>query len=106
VLKNALDYLYADWNNKAAGFVSYGGAGSAGGAGGARAAGQLRLICGALQMADVAQQVAVSLQTEFENFTIFEPGACNAAALDTLLDQVVAWSTVLAPLRAASRAAA
>ena len=27
VLKNALDFLYAEWNNKAAGFVSYGSAG-------------------------------------------------------------------------------
>src|SRR6185295_11703681 len=26
-LKNAIDYLYKEWNNKAAGFVSYGGAG-------------------------------------------------------------------------------
>ena len=30
VLKNALDYLYAEWNNKAAGFVSYGLAGGPG----------------------------------------------------------------------------
>ena len=37
VLKNALDYLYAEWNNKAAGFVSYG---LAGGARAAEAAGQ------------------------------------------------------------------
>ena len=29
VLKNALDYLYTEWNNKAVGFVSYGGAGGA-----------------------------------------------------------------------------
>ena len=27
VLKNAIDYLYAEWNNKAVGFVSYGGTG-------------------------------------------------------------------------------
>jgi NAD(P)H-dependent FMN reductase len=26
-LKNAIDYLYSEWNNKAAGFVGYGGAG-------------------------------------------------------------------------------
>ena len=26
-LKNAIDFLFAEWNNKAAGFVSYGGAG-------------------------------------------------------------------------------
>jgi NAD(P)H-dependent FMN reductase len=100
VLKNALDHLYAEWNDKAVGFVSYGGVG------GARAAEQLRLICGALQMADVSQQVTLSLQTEFENFTVFTPGDYNTAALDTMLDQVVAWSTALAPLRAASAAAA
>ena len=100
VLKNALDYLYAEWNNKAVGFVSYGGAG------GARAVEHLRLVCGALQMADVAQQVALSLLTEFENSTIYKPSGYNVAALDKMLDQVVAWSTALAPLRAAARAAA
>jgi NAD(P)H-dependent FMN reductase len=100
VLKNALDSVYVEWNNKAAGFVSYGGVG------GARAAEQLRLICGALQMADVSQQVTLPLLTEFENHTIFKPGDYNAVALETLLDQVVTWSTALAPLRAASGAAA
>jgi len=30
---------------------------------------------------------------------VFRPGDYNLAALDTLLDQVVAWSTALAPLR-------
>ena len=32
-LKNAIDYLFREWNNKAAGFVSYGGAGGAAGGG-------------------------------------------------------------------------
>ncbi|MGW2294584.1 NADPH-dependent FMN reductase [Streptomyces violaceorubidus] len=99
VLKNALDYLYAEWQNKAAGFVSYGVVG------GARAAEQLRLICGALHMAAVSQQVTLSLTTEFENYTTLKPAAHSATALDTLLDQIVAWSTALAPLRDASRAA-
>jgi NAD(P)H-dependent FMN reductase len=100
VLKNAIDYLYAEWNNKAAGFVSYGAVG------GARAAEHLRLVAGELQMADVRQQVALSLLTEFENFTVFKPGDYNRAALDTLLDQVIAWSTALAPLRQPATAAA
>ncbi|HTP16684.1 MAG TPA: NAD(P)H-dependent oxidoreductase [Streptosporangiaceae bacterium] len=101
VLKNALDYLYKEWNNKAAGFVSYGAAG------GTRAAEHLRLICGALQIADVPQQVVVQMLTEFtDNYTVFKPGDHNVAALDTLLDQVITWSAALAPLRAASRAAA
>ena len=98
VLKNAIDYLYAEWNNKAVGFVSYGGVG------GARAAEHLRLVCGELQMADVRQQVALSLLTEFENFSVFKPGEYNTTALDTMLDQVVAWSAALAPLRAGTAA--
>src|SRR3954469_20866250 len=53
-LKNALDFLYAEWNNKAAGFVGHGSAG------GIRAVEQLRLIRGELQVADVRAAVALS----------------------------------------------
>ncbi|OZV83837.1 NADPH-dependent FMN reductase [Micromonospora echinospora] len=94
VLKNAIDYLFAEWNNKAVGFVSYGSAG------GARAVEHLRLIAGELKMADVRQQVVLSLMTEFENFSVFKPGDYNLPAVNTLLDEVVAWSKALAPLRA------
>jgi len=99
VLKNAIDYLYAEWNNKAVGFVSYGAVG------GARAAEHLRLVAAELQMADVRQQVALSLITEFENYSVFRPGDYNVPALNTMLDQIVAWSTALAPLRALKQAA-
>ena len=98
VLKNAIDYLYAEWNNKAVGFVSYGAVG------GARAAEHLRLVVAELQMADVRQQVTLSLFSEFENFTVFTPSEFNLAALSTLLDQVIAWSAALAQLRAADPA--
>ncbi len=97
VLKNAIDLLHAEWNDKAIGFVSYGGVG------GARAVEQLRLVCGALRMADVAGQVTLSLQTEFENYVTFKPGEHNVTALNTLLDQVISWSAALRPLRAPSR---
>jgi NAD(P)H-dependent FMN reductase len=93
VLKNAIDYLYAEWNNKAVGFVSYGAVG------GARAAEHLRLVAGELQMADVRQQVTLSLLTEFENFSVFRPAEYNVATLNTMLDQLVAWTSALAPLR-------
>ena len=97
-LKNAIDYLYAEWNNKAVGFVSYGSVG------GARAVEHLRLIAGELQLADVRSQVALSLFTDFENFRDFAPGEHQLAALNTTLDQVVAWSNALAPLRAGGAA--
>ena len=95
VLKNALDYLYAEWNNKAAAFVSYGSAG------GVRAVEHLRLIVGELQMADVRQQVQFSLFHDFESFSTFVPGPQHVANAAVMLDQLVAWSDALATVRVA-----
>ncbi|MEU6221789.1 NAD(P)H-dependent oxidoreductase [Streptomyces sp. NPDC047022] len=93
-LKNAIDFLYNEWNNKAVGFVSYGGNG------GTRAVEHLRGIAGELQLADVRAQVALSLFTDFENFSTFKPIEAQYDALTATLDQVIAWSKALAPLRA------
>jgi hypothetical protein len=57
-------------------------------------------------VADVRQQVALSNMTEFENFSVFKPGDHNLPALTTMLDQLVAWSSALAPLRDRAGAAA
>lgn len=92
-LKNAIDFLYGEWNNKAAGFVGYGSAG------GARAIENLRLIMGELQVADVRAQVMLSLFTDFENFTTFKPADHHEKSVVAMLDQVVAWGTALKSLR-------
>jgi NAD(P)H-dependent FMN reductase len=92
-LKNAIDYLYREWNNKAAGFVSYGSAG------GARAVEQLRLVMAELQIATVRAQVLLSLATDFESFRVFRPAATHEKALHAMLDQLVAWSEALKALR-------
>ena len=92
-LKNALDYLYQEWNDKAAGFVSYGSAG------GLRAVEQLRQVMTELQVADVRQQVALSLYTDFKNFTEFTPDPAHEKTLDTLLDQVKKWGKAMKTLR-------
>ncbi|MGW0664373.1 NADPH-dependent FMN reductase [Streptodolium elevatio] len=93
-LKNAIDYLYREWNNKVAGVVSYGST-----AGGARAAEQLRLVAGALHMATVRTEVNLSLATDFEAYTMFTPGERQTAMLQQLLTEVVTWADALAPLR-------
>ncbi|WP_207436031.1 NADPH-dependent FMN reductase [Sabulibacter ruber] len=95
-LKNAIDYLYHEWGNKAAGFVSYGGS-----ANGTRAVEHLRLIMGELLVADVRAQVALSLFTDFENYTVFKSTAEHQKQLNLMLDQVTAWSAALQPVRAA-----
>jgi NAD(P)H-dependent FMN reductase len=92
-LKNAIDYLYREWNNKAAGFVSYGSAG------GARAVENLRLVMGELMVADVRAQVMLSLFTDFEKFSIFKPAAVHEQEVNTMLDQVVSWGTALQSVR-------
>jgi NAD(P)H-dependent FMN reductase len=92
-LKNAIDYLYREWNNKAAGFVSYGSAG------GTRAVEHLRLVMGELQVADVRSQVMLSLRTDFENYTVFKPDPHHEKSVNAMLDQVIAWGGALKTLR-------
>jgi NAD(P)H-dependent FMN reductase len=102
-LKNALDFLYAEWNNKAAGFVSYGLHG------GTRAAEHLRLVLAELRVATVRTQVVLSL---FDDFTLpsptepgtFAPGIHQQKTLLELVDDVVAWSQALRHIREAVRA--
>lgn len=92
-LKNALDYLYKEWNNKAAGFVGYGSLM------GARAVESLRISLAELQVATVRAQVGLSLRTDFENYRDFKPDPHHEKALATMLDQLVAWSRALRPVR-------
>lgn len=92
-LKNALDYLRVEWNNKAAGIVSYGSVG------GARAAEHLRGILGELLVADVRVHPALSLFTDFENGTEFKPKEVQKESVNQMLDQVIPWSTALKTIR-------
>ncbi|HSZ19167.1 MAG TPA: NAD(P)H-dependent oxidoreductase [Candidatus Acidoferrum sp.] len=94
-LKNAIDFLFREWNNKAAGFVGYGGSG------GTRAVEQLRQVMGELMVADVRPQVALSLSTDFENYTIFKPHERHEKAVHAMLDQVIAWGGALKSMREA-----
>jgi NAD(P)H-dependent FMN reductase len=94
-LKNAIDVIYAEWNNKAAGFVSFGSVG------GTRSVEQLRQIMGELQVADVRSTVALSLLTDFENYSVFKPNPGHDASLTSMLDQLVAWGEAMKGVRAA-----
>lgn len=97
-LKNAIDYLFAEWNNKAAGFVSYGARS------GTCAVEHLRACMGELKVADVRTQVALSLFTDFQltnpaETGTFAPAPQHEPALHTLLEEVISWSQALSGLR-------
>jgi hypothetical protein len=64
----------------------------------------LRLVMAEVQVAAVRAQVMLSLFTDFENFSVFKPAAMHAAALSTMLDQLVAWTGAMKTVR--SKAAA
>ena len=93
VLKNAIDYLYAEWNNKVAGFVGYGSSG------GVRAIEQLRLIMAECQVATVRNQVGLSLFTDFENFSAFRPAGHHESGVSAMLDQIVCWAQAMKSVR-------
>jgi NAD(P)H-dependent FMN reductase len=92
-LKNAIDFLFREWNDKAAGFVSYGGAG------GARAVEHLRLVLAEVQIATVRNQVLLSMFTDFENFSVFKPAPQREKSVNAVFDQVIAWAGALKTLR-------
>ncbi|HXA56770.1 MAG TPA: NAD(P)H-dependent oxidoreductase [Candidatus Acidoferrum sp.] len=92
-LKNAIDFLFHEWNNKAAGFVSYGSSG------GVRAVENLRLVMGEIKVADVRAQVALSIFTDFENFTTFKPHENHDKTVHAVADEVIAWGGGLKTLR-------
>jgi len=92
-LKNAIDFLFREWNDKAAGFVSYGGAS------GARAVEQLRLVLAEVQIATVRNQVLLSMYTDFESFSVFKPDSRKEGSVNEMLDQLTAWGSALKTLR-------
>lgn len=100
-LKNALDFLYSEWNNKPAGFVGYGNAG------GARSVEQLRAIAGELQIADVRRAVHFSILDDFENFSAFKPRNVqrHEGHAAEMLDQLTAWARALKSVREEAAAA-
>jgi len=99
-LKNAIDYLASEFNNKAAGIISYGSSG------GVIAASHLRMSLSTLQVATVEASPTFNLFTDFENFTTFTPTAVHEPAVNRLLGQVEAWAGGLAGLRTVTAQAA
>lgn len=92
-LKNAIDFLGAEWNNKPAGFVTYGMAG------GARCVEQLRTVLGCLDVADVSRTVMLSLVTDFKDFSELAPDPRRERELMGVLDQVESWGGALKGIR-------
>ena len=94
-LKNALDYLWYEWNHKPIGFISYGGA-----VGGSRAVEQLRQIVIEFEMVPIRNQVIITnVSKKIENDKISDD-SLNSRVID-FANKLVVWSENLIDARKA-----
>jgi NAD(P)H-dependent FMN reductase len=99
VLKNALDWVYPEWNRKAAAFVSYGSVS------GARGVQQLRETAIELQMAPVRSSVHIPVATLWAHFQggDVETGLAELeASAKTMIDDLLWWTAALKTARASA----
>ncbi len=90
VLKNALDYVYKQWNNKPIAFVSYGGI-----AGGTRAVQQLRQVAIELQMTPIRAGVHIPLYwTQLDEKGRLKTEHLQSQA-DAMIPQLIWYATLL-----------
>jgi len=96
VLKNALDWVYQEWNRKVAAFVSYGGTG------GIRSVQQLRLTAIELQLTPLRWSVhvpAATLWAHFQGGDVDKGLAELEAQAKPMLDQLLWWTSALKAAR-------
>jgi NAD(P)H-dependent FMN reductase len=99
VLKNALDWVYPEWNRKAAAFVSYGGVL------GARSVQQLREVAIELQIAPVRSSVHIPVATlwaHFQGGDVDQGLAELEKSAKGLIDDLLWWTAALKTARAGS----
>jgi NAD(P)H-dependent FMN reductase len=99
VLKNALDWVYPEWNRKAAAFVSYGGTA------GLRSVQQLREIAIELQLAPVRSSVHIPVATLWAHYKggDVDAGLAELEVLaKTMIDDLLWWTAALKRARAAA----
>ncbi len=95
-IKNAIDYLHAEWQHKAAGIVSYGGV-----AAGTRAAQMLKQVLTALKVMPVPEAVNIPFVREYlDEDGRFKPAEAMDASAAAMLDELLRWTASLRPLRA------
>lgn len=99
-LKNAIDYVAAEWNYKPVAFVSYGAE-----AGGTRAVEHLRSLLAQLRVFDLAEQVLIpNYWTQTDEDGTWTPTDHQIHRAEDLLKAIAFWAAKLKPLRAEAAA--
>lgn len=94
-IKNAIDYLNAEWQHKPVGFVSYGGV-----AAGTRAVQMLKQVITTLKMVPMFDAVNIPFVQQFlDEDRRLQPNDIMETAATTMLDELVRWTASLRSLR-------
>ena len=93
-LLNALDYVYNEWNYKAAAFVSYGGV-----SGGMRAVQATKLVVAALKMVPLVEAVVIPFFAKRIDNGVFTSDDVLDTSASVMLDELVRWNEALKILR-------
>jgi NAD(P)H-dependent FMN reductase len=94
-IKNAIDYLNAEWRGKAVGFVSYGGV-----AAGTRAVQMLKQVVTTLKMVPIFDAVNIPFVQQFlDDEKRLQPNEIMETAATAMLDELLTWTTTLHPIR-------
>jgi len=96
VLKNAIDWVYPEWNRKAVTFVGYGGVG------GARAIEQLREIAIEMQLAPIRSAVhvpAAAMSAHFHGQDVTSHLSALDAGAERMIDDLLWWTKALKTAR-------
>src|ERR1700727_1331949 len=83
-LLNAIDYLFFEWNYKAAGFVSYGGV-----SGGTRSVQMSRLVVTSVKIVPLPEGVFIPFVAKLLNNGNFDPGTTQDEAVTRMLDELL-----------------
>ncbi len=95
-LKNALDYVFYEWNYKPVAYASYGSA-----AGGSRAVGHLRDVAGEMKMFDIREVVVISnYWNQLDANGKFVPSEDQIGAAKAMIEQLIFWTQEMKAPRA------
>ncbi|MDX6243263.1 MAG: hypothetical protein QOE76_986 [Frankiales bacterium] len=93
-LKNAIDYLFAEWQHKPVGLVSYGGV-----SGGLRAAQQIKQVVTTLSMMPLVEAVTIPMVASLVVDGVLQPTEPMELSAGAMLDSLVRWEKALRTLR-------
>ncbi|HUZ87359.1 MAG TPA: NAD(P)H-dependent oxidoreductase [Candidatus Baltobacterales bacterium] len=93
-LKNALDFLYHEWNYKPVAFVSYGGM-----SGGMRSVQMAKQVVTTLKMVALPEAVNIHMVPKYMHDGQFVPEESQVASLKKVLVELSRWAVALRPMR-------